>query len=419
MKKEKTTESGKSRKNLRYFFAAIVTVTFGLTMWMCTHSAANSYSADSRCAAAGQLDSLFSTIFTSDDEPGGYALVIKNDTVVYRYVRGIADLATKEPINENTRFNLASASKIFAAAAFLKLAERGLISLDDSLSFYFPEFSDNFFKQITVRDILTHSSGLPDLRPHKTSEWSNYLKENASVFANSEDYRLYGTEAAHIKCFKSIKDLEYKPGTHYSRNDAAFVLVAPLVERITGMSFDVWVRDNIFRPASVENVCYINPGTPVPATAHAYRRVDPAAALRTAFKSSDGKWEEYDYGEAPFFITKADRGAYMTPAEFVRWKHAYYGGKVICDSSFNALFYPYIPTEHSDVSFGLGCAIYHPEGQPVCEYHLDSNGGFTCIEGSYPSESLHYVVFSNRNDWDFYHITYEVRRLLTSAGLLD
>ena len=197
------------------------------------------------------------------------------------------------------------------------------------------------------------------------------------------------------------------------------MLVAPLVERITGMAFDVWVRDNIFRPASVENVCYINPGTPVPATAHAYRRVDPATALRTAFKSSDGKWEEYDYGEAPFFITKADRGAYMTPAEFVRWKHAYYGGKVICDSSFKALFYPYIPTEHSDVSFGLGCAIYHPEGQPVCEYHLDSNGGFTCIEGSYPSESLHYVVFSNRNDWDFYHITYEVRRLLTSAGLLD
>lgn len=419
MEKEETTESVKSGKNLRYLFAAFVMAALGLVMWMCTRSAANCYSVDSRCAAAGQLDSLFSTIFTSDDEPGGYALVIKNDTVVYRYVRGLADLETKEPINENTRFNFASGSKIFAAAAFLKLAERELISLDDSLSFYFPEFSDNFFRYITIRDILTHSSGLPDLRPHEPSEWPNYIKEAASVFSNCEDYRLYGTEAEHIKCFKSIKALEYAPGTHYSRNDAAFVLVAPLVERITGVPFDVWVRDNIFRPASVENVCYINPGTQLPACAHAYRRVDSLAAIRTAFKSSDGKWEEYDYGEAPFFITKADRGAYMTPAEFVRWKRAYYGGKIICDSSFNALFYPYIPTRMPDVSFGLGCAIYHPEGYPICEYHLDSNGGFTCIEGSYPSESLHYVVFSNRNDWDFYHITYEMRRLLAVAGFLD
>ena len=251
MKKEETTVSLKDRKNMRYFLAVLAVVAIGVTMWMCTHNVAEPDGEDSNCVIAGQLDSLFSTIFTSDTEPGGYALLIKDDTVVYRYVRGLANLDTKEAIDENTRFNFTSGSKIFAAASLLMLAEWGLTSLDDSLSLYFPEFSEDFFKQITIRDILTHSSGLPDLRPTESSEWSNYIKDNASVFANSEDYRLYGTSEEYIKCFKSIRELHYKPGTHYSRNDAAYVLVAPLVERISGEPYDIWVREYIFRRAGV------------------------------------------------------------------------------------------------------------------------------------------------------------------------
>ena len=419
MKKEETTVSLKDRKNMRYFLAVLAVVAIGVTMWMCTHNVAEPDGEDSNCVIAGQLDSLFSTIFTSDTEPGGYALLIKDDTVVYRYVRGLANLDTKEAIDENTRFNFTSGSKIFAAASLLMLAEWGLTSLDDSLSLYFPEFSEDFFKQITIRDILTHSSGLPDLRPTESSEWSNYIKDNASVFANSEDYRLYGTSEEYIKCFKSIRELHYKPGKHYSRNDAAYVLVAPLVERISGEPYDIWVRENIFRRAGVENICYINPGAPVPAGAHGYRRVNPTTSAKTTFKSADGKWEEYDYGEAPFFITKADRGAFITPAEFVKWKRAYYGGKVLNDTSFNAIFNTYIPTSRPNVSFGLGCALYNPEGSPMCEYHLDRNGGFTSIEGSFPDKNLHYLVLSNRNDWDFYHVTDELRRLLKLADYFD
>lgn len=211
MEKEETTKSVKTRKNLLYFFDALVIASFCLTTWMCTRSADSNVETETSCAASVQLDSLFATIFTADNEPGGYAMLVKNDTVVYRFARGLANMETKEQIDEHTRFNFASASKIFSAAALLKLSERGLISIDDSLSFYFPEFADNFFKDVTIRDILTHSSGLPDLRPHKPVEWSNYIKENASIFANSDDYRLYGTENEHIKCFKSIKSLMYAP----------------------------------------------------------------------------------------------------------------------------------------------------------------------------------------------------------------
>ena len=391
-----------------------------MTTWMCSRTANENDNVGADCVVSGRLDSLFSSIFTSDDEPGAYVLLVKNDTVVYRFARGLANLETKEHIDEHTRFNFASASKIFSAVALLKLSERGLINLDDSLSFYFPEFSDNFFKYITIRNILTHSSGLPDLRPHKPDEWSNYVKETASIFANNDDYRLYGTESEHIKCFKSIKSLMYPPGTRYTRNDPAYILVAPLIERVTGEFFDKWMRDNIFRPASVENICYINPGKPVPASAHGYRKVNPKTPIVSSFKSKDGVWEEYDYGEAPFFITKADRGAFITPEEFVKWKRAYYGLKVLGADLFKEVFNPHIAIiNRPNASFGLGCAVFHPGGQPLCEYHLDNNGGFACMEGSYPDEKLHYVVFSNRNDWDYYHVTDEMRRILADVNYLD
>ena len=96
--------------------------------------------------------------------------------------------------------------------------------------------------------------------------------------------------------------------------------------------------------------------------------------------------------------TISDVEACITPAEFVKWKRAYYGGKVLNDTSFNAIFNTYIPTSRPNVSFGLGCALYNPEGSPMCEYHLDRNGGFTSIEGSFPDKNLHYLVLSNRNE---------------------
>ena len=136
-----------------------------------------------------------------------------------------------------------------------------------------------------------------------------------------------------MKCFAHLRELEFEPGTHYQNNDPAYVLVAPLIEKITGISYDKWLSDNIFHPANVEGICYYNPGVQMPPVAHGYRLAN-GEPKTNVFRSKDGKWEEYDYGEAPFFISKADKGANMTPAEFVNWKKAYYNNKVITEESF-------------------------------------------------------------------------------------
>ena len=356
------------------------------------------------CAVTAGLDSLFSEIFHDEEGPGGIAMVMRNDTIIYSHAFGVADLQTMEPITDSTLFNLSSASKIFTTAALLKLAEEGRLSLDDSLSKYFPEFYHEIFDKITIRHILTHSSGLPDLRPRNQKEWIKYQASNHTVFALRKDYALYGDEDEHILSFKNLTATEFEPGTHYERQDPAYILVAPLIERITGMPFEEWMTANIFRPAGMKEAFYYTYETELPKTAHAYRQATgkPSPLI---FRSDDGKWEEYDLGEAPFFLTRADRGVYTSARDFMRWNTALYSNKIISDSSIREKDTPYVPTDIPMVSFGLGTALRLEPGFPLKSYHMNTNGGYSIVEGTWPDKRIHYIVFANRADWDTRAVT--------------
>ena len=369
------------------------------------------------CDITHPLDSLFMTIFPGE-EPGGIATVMLDGKVIYNHAFGLMDLQTGEQITDSTLFNLSSASKTFTSVALLKLDEMGLLNLDDSLSMYFPEFNGDFFNHITIRHLLTHSSGLPDLRPRTDSEWSKYLTNHKSLFVIGDDYRLYGREEEHMKIFQHLEALDFEPGTHYQRNDASYILVAPLIERVTGMEFDTWMNENIFKPAGMREVFYYKPDFKMHKMAHAYRAAQKGSDPNT-YVSNDGKWEEYDYGEVPFFLTKADRGIYTSSRDFMQWNRALYGGEIISDSSLAEIRKPYIPTDIPYVDFGLGSAIRNEPNFPIKVYHLNSNGGFSIVEATWPTKHLNYLIFANRADWNLRKMTSAVDSILMSKGYLN
>lgn len=350
------------------------------------------------CEYTAELNKLFAPMFP-DDEPGAIVTVMRNDTLIYNHAFGLATLDTKEPVTDSTLFNLASASKMFCAAALLKLNEQGLISLDDSLSEYFPEFKASFFNKIKLHNILTHSSGLPDLRPRNADEWTSYLKDHYSVFGENSDYRLYGTENDYLSLFQDLDSIDYTPDTHYLRSDPSFILVVPLIERVTGRKFDDWMAEYIFEPAGLTDTYYRNPGTTLPRMSHAYRKTE-GATRPGVFRSEDGKWEEYDYGEAEFFLTKADRGAYSSARDFMRWNRAFYSGKVISGESLKDINTGYIPTDVPYVKYGLANAVETVPGKPMKVYHLNTNGAYSIVEASIPSRRISYLIFATRADWD-------------------
>ncbi|MCM1504012.1 MAG: beta-lactamase family protein [Muribaculum sp.] len=400
-------------------FAIIATLLACLTCCRPSHPCHTDHGVKP-CNVTTPLDSLFMSMFPGE-EPGGIAVVMKDGEIIYDHAFGIMDLKSEEPITDSTMFNMASTSKIFTAVALMKLQEQGLLSIDDSLSKYFPEFKNSVFNRITIRNILTHSSGLPDLRPRNDDEWKSYLSNHKSLFVIGDDYRLYGREEEHIKVFQNLDTLEFEPGTQYIRHDPSYVVVAPLIERVTGIGFDTWMEQNIFKPAGMEYVLYFKPDQKIRNLAHAYRSAAMASADNDASRTIDsdnGKWQQYDYGEVPFFLTKADRGLYTSARDYMQWCRALYGGKIISDSSLKAIVTPYVPTHINNISFGLGTAVDTTVGHPLKLYHRSSNGGFRVIEGSWPTEGLYYIVMANRADWDEFGVMHTVDSILQSKGYI-
>lgn len=117
----------------------------------------------------GSLDELFHGLFASD-APGALVIVEKDGKIVYDKGFGLANLETGAPITDTTMFNICSVSKQFSAMALFILAEEGKISLDDPVNKYFPQFKAEFFGRITLRNLISHTSGLPDSRPRTEKE---------------------------------------------------------------------------------------------------------------------------------------------------------------------------------------------------------------------------------------------------------
>ena len=128
---------------------------------------------------AAQLDSLFSAHFKAD-EPGAVVMVVRGDSVIYDKGFGMARMDTLEPINSSTMLNICSVSKQFSAVALCLLAEQGKLSLDDTVSKYFPEFDSEFFDDITLRHLMSHTSGIPDARPRTDAAWKKYRTKHDS-----------------------------------------------------------------------------------------------------------------------------------------------------------------------------------------------------------------------------------------------
>ena len=126
---------------------------------------------------AARLDSIFTALYNSGQFSGN-VLIAENGKPVYQQSFGMADQDKQLPINENTRFLLASVSKQFTAMGIVLLKEAGKLNFDDELVKYIPELP---YPGMTIRQVLNHTSGLPDYDPLMQQHWDK------SKFATNED----------------------------------------------------------------------------------------------------------------------------------------------------------------------------------------------------------------------------------------
>lgn len=387
---------------------------FFLLSFSCSHKDSNRIV----CEITEPLDSLLGTVFSAPDAPGAFVTVMRGDSVVYAHGFGLARLDTRAPMTDTTRFNICSASKLFVTAGVMKLVEQHRLGLDDTLSEFFPQLDKNVFGKITIRHILTHSTGLPDLRPRNEKEWMKYADRFPSTqFAFFSDYLLYAKGEELTRFFEKLDTLAYEPGSRYEYMNPTYVLLSQIIEKVTAENFDSWLHENVIKSTGITTAEFYNKSHE---NLYSHGYIPAEDGKSGNYSTSGGKWTEYDYGEAPFFATKADQGLMITPADFRKWIRALCSGRIISQASLDTVNTVYISTHlsNSNIHYGLATFIQTRPGMPVKVFHSTANGGYSIFECRFPDPDLSYMIFSNRSDWNRLEVARKTDSILAAHGWL-
>lgn len=178
----------------------------------------------------------------------GNIYIVQNDRVLCERVSGFADLPNEIPNTLETRFASASAGKVFVAAGILQLIEGGRIKYDDTLGTLLDIPLNDIDKDVTVRQLLNHTSGVPDYFDESVMDeyeelWADY--PNYKIRHNSDLLRLFIN-----------RPMMYPKGTKFQYNNSGYVLLAMIMEKVTGMYFDQYLKENIFDICGMEATGY-------------------------------------------------------------------------------------------------------------------------------------------------------------------
>ena len=170
----------------------------------------------------------------------GTWLYAENGAIVSKGAFGFRDAENILPMQEDTVFEMASITKMFTATAVMLLVREGKLGLDDEYAKY---FSDYPYPDVTVRHLLTHTSGMPE--DFNTANWvAPVLEKEYRIPANSEIIRFIRESGEALDC---------APGDRFEYTDIGYCLLANLVEKLSGVPFEVFLQENVFRPSGMKD----------------------------------------------------------------------------------------------------------------------------------------------------------------------
>lgn len=320
-------------------------------------------------SVTNSLDSLYSEFFPVD-QPGGSILILRKDSILFSKSYGLADLTTKTPVTENTLFNLGSISKTFVAYAILQLVEQKKISLEDSIIHYFPTFKNKeLVEGITIRHLLTHTSGLPDIRK---------VAEDTVFYLRAKD-------AENWMPILQTDSLLFEPGSQYEYSNPAFNGLALIIEQVSGVKWQHYVDSLILRPSGMLTSTITDGAFPSEGVAHAYVK-------------NNNQWTEDDYGEEPTFAAAGNGGVWSSISELAQYeraiqKNAFLSAENIKASREAVTFANWKGNQSPFI--GLCWFINEPDYGTPSISHTGTQGGFYCNYVYLPAEDILYVQLSN------------------------
>ncbi len=192
-------------------------------------------------ATEAKLNALFEN-WKDPNQPGVAGGVIQNGKVLFLKGFGCADLAQKTPITTDTKFHIGVLSKQFTVFSILLLEDQGKLSLADDIRKYLPQLPD-YGHKISIKDLVSQSSGLHEYWALKEIVgWSP-----TAIFTQADALKLIATQT----------ELDYIPGTRFSRTSAGTPLLTEIVAKVAGQSFEEFTKTNIFEPLNMKNTEFV------------------------------------------------------------------------------------------------------------------------------------------------------------------
>jgi CubicO group peptidase (beta-lactamase class C family) len=317
---------------------------------------------------SNDLDNIFDSVFKAD-EPGGAVLIAKDGKIIYEKGFGVEDITTKKAIDNNTLFNVGSISKTFVAFGILQLAKENKLSIDDDIYKYFPDFKDSSIaKKIKIHHLLTHSSGLPDIR---------------NVQGDSVFY-LTAKDKENWAPIKKADSLEFQPGERFNYSNPAFNGLALIIEKVTGMKWQEYIKKNIMEPAGMKTSTITDGPYPESGVSHGYL--------------FDGKnYFEKDYGEEPTFAAAGNGGVWSSVNELWKYEQAIQKN-VFLDSVWtkrSRTVYDLSNWKDSIPPFIGLCWFITKTNNENMIGHTGSQGGFRADYVWLPEKKIFYVILCN------------------------
>jgi D-alanyl-D-alanine carboxypeptidase len=341
-----------ARSNFMMHYRSFVALTLFLL---------HSFAASTVSAQTDQIDDYVQIEMKRRQIPGLALVVIRDGAAVKMKGYGFANLEHDVPVTPDTVFELASVTKQFTAAAVMILVEEGKIKLEDSIAEYLPNSPDHW-KDITVRHLLTHTAGLPNL-------------ENGFQALRKGGARLNYTTAQLFNAAKN-DSMSFAPGERWQYSDVGYFLLGMIIEKASGQRYRNFLTDRFFKQLGMNS-------TSVPDQWHILKNRAAGYTLRNG--------EIVNIRRVIQVELPSHYGIFSTVRDLVKWDNALATGKVVKLSSLEQMWTSVKLNSGGSFPYGFGWGMDERRG-----HRMITHTGITGTEYSrFPEDRLTVVVLTN------------------------
>ncbi|MBK9980982.1 MAG: serine hydrolase [Saprospiraceae bacterium] len=330
-----------------------------------------------------KLDALISA-YAKEGQFNGSVLVTEKGEIIYKKGFGLANMEWEIPNQPDTKFRLASVTKQFTAMLIVQLVSENKLKLDVPISTYLPDYPKKNGDIITIHQLLTHTSGIPNY-----TSFPGYRNMMSTTYRPEEIVRLFADST-----------LDFTPGERFQYSNSGYVLLGYIIEQLTGKSYEQVLQEKIFTPLKMMNSGYDHNETVIKNRAAGYNQVG------NTFQNAN-----YIDMSVPF----SAGGIYSTVEDLYLWDQALYSEKLLPKKYLDLIFTKHIPAGQNYYGYGWQIGkmpVGNSEDQVETISHSGSINGFGTLITRIPSDKSLIVLLNNTGGTPLYDMTIAITGIL-------